>query len=460
MSASGVVVAAGLGLRLRAELGDQAPRKAYVTLAERPLVVWSTWALSRSPGVDEVVVVVHPDDLAELESSQLGATLRAAGATAFVAGGARRQDSVERGVRACRAGADRLVLVHDAARPLLDPADVGRALDVARTHGAALLASPVRDTVKRADADGCVAETVPRDGLWLAQTPQIGRRDQLLAALEQAHRDGVEVTDEAAALERVGQTVRLVAGSADNFKVTTAADLVRARERVALGGLLLPPLTTGPVAALRSHLQHTPPTGTHVDLSGSDVPVGELRSKLRTLPATPTPLATKLGAPPAPPASPRTGLGTDLHRLVEGRPLILGGVEVPYDKGLAGHSDADALTHAVIDGVLGAAGLGDIGEHFPDTDPAYEGADSLTLLRAACAAAHEAGFRVAYVDAIVHAERPKLKAHKAAMRERLSDALGIHPSCVNLKAKTGEQVGPIGRGEAISANALVTLVPR
>ncbi|MCA8921783.1 MAG: 2-C-methyl-D-erythritol 4-phosphate cytidylyltransferase [Planctomycetes bacterium] len=463
MSASGVVVAAGLGLRLRAELGERTPRKAYVTLAERPLVVWSTWALARVEGVDEVVVVVHPDDLEELERSQLGAALRASGATAFVAGGARRQDSVRNGIQACRAGAERFVLVHDAARPLLDPSDAKRALEAAREVGAALLALPVRDTVKRGDDVACVTETVPRDGLWLAQTPQIGRRDALLAALDAADAAGVEVTDEAAALERAGQRVRLVRGCADNFKVTTAPDLARARERVALGGVLLPPLPSGPIAKLSAQLRNTPPMGTRVDFGAEDSAVGELRTKLRGLPATATPLAATVGAPaPAtpPPAFPRTGIGTDLHRLVAGRPLILGGVEVPSEKGLAGHSDADALTHAVIDGLLGAAGLGDIGEHFPDTDPAYAGADSMALLRAARLAVEEAGFRVGYVDAIVHAERPKLKPHKAAMRERLSDTLGVHPSCVNLKAKTGERVGPVGRGEAIAATAVVTLLPR
>ena len=458
MSASGVVVAAGLGLRLRAELGERTPRKAYVTLAERPLVVWSTWALARVSGVDEVIVVVHPDDLDGLEGSPLGHALRAAGATAFVAGGARRQDSVRNGVQACRAEPDRYVLVHDAARPLLNPADAARALGAARETGAALLAVAVRDTVKRADDVGCVADTVPRDGLWLAQTPQVGARDALLAALDAADEAGVEVTDEAAALERNGVPVKLVAGSSDNFKVTTAPDLDRARERVALGGLLLPPLPSGAVARLSAQLRRTPPAGTRVDLDAPGSPVGQLRSKLRALP-TGTPLSPQLGAPAAPRTFPRTGIGTDLHRLVEGRPLILGGVEVPSDKGLAGHSDADALTHAVIDGLLGAAGLGDIGEHFPDTDPAYKGADSQALLRAASKAVAEAGFRVGYVDAIVHAERPKLKPYKAAMRERLSEGLGVHPSCVNLKAKTGETVGPVGRGEAIAATAVVTLLP-
>jgi len=150
----------------------------------------------------------------------------------------------------------------------------------------------------------------------------------------------------------------------------------------------------------------------------------------------------------------RSGIGLDTHRFEPGRPLILGGVEIPHDQGLAGHSDADVLTHAVIDALLGAAGKGDIGEHFPDTDPRYAGADSLALLRDVVA---RLGATVVHVDATVMMERPKLGAHKANIRAALAGALGIAEEAVNVKATTGEGMGFVGRGEGVAALAVATV---
>jgi 2-C-methyl-D-erythritol 2,4-cyclodiphosphate synthase len=153
----------------------------------------------------------------------------------------------------------------------------------------------------------------------------------------------------------------------------------------------------------------------------------------------------------------RMGLGIDTHAFAAGRPLILGGVTIPHDAGLAGHSDADVLTHAVIDALLGAAGLGDIGQHFPDTDPAYAGADSIVLLRAVVAELAERGFAVGNVDATVVLERPKLAPHRDAMRDRLAEAMGLAPDRVNVKATTGEGMGFVGRGEGAAAMAVATI---
>jgi 2-C-methyl-D-erythritol 2,4-cyclodiphosphate synthase len=155
-----------------------------------------------------------------------------------------------------------------------------------------------------------------------------------------------------------------------------------------------------------------------------------------------------------------TGIGWDSHRLVEGRPLVLGGVSIPHDRGLAGHSDADVLTHAVIDALLGAAGLGDIGQHFPDTDPRFEGADSLELLGVVVGLLADRGLAVAHVDATVVMERPKLGPHRDAMRAALGAALGIEPGRLNVKATTGEGMGFVGRGEGVAALAVATLAPR
>ncbi len=152
-----------------------------------------------------------------------------------------------------------------------------------------------------------------------------------------------------------------------------------------------------------------------------------------------------------------TGLGWDSHRLVAGRPLIIGGVTIPYERGLDGHSDADVLAHAIVDALLGAAGLGDIGEHFPDTDARWAGADSLELLRAVAGLVAERGHAVAHVDSTVVMERPKLGPHKAAIRASLAAALGIAEAQVNVKASTGEGMGFVGRGEGVAALAVVTL---
>jgi 2-C-methyl-D-erythritol 2,4-cyclodiphosphate synthase len=156
----------------------------------------------------------------------------------------------------------------------------------------------------------------------------------------------------------------------------------------------------------------------------------------------------------------RTGLGIDTHAFAPGRPLILGGVDIPHEEGLAGHSDADVLTHAVIDALLGAAGLGDIGQHFPDTDPRFAGADSLELLRTVVVYLGERGFAIGNVDATVVLERPKLAPYRDAIRDALAGALGLAPVCVNVKATTGEGMGFVGRGEGAAAMAVATLEQR
>jgi 2-C-methyl-D-erythritol 2,4-cyclodiphosphate synthase len=156
----------------------------------------------------------------------------------------------------------------------------------------------------------------------------------------------------------------------------------------------------------------------------------------------------------------RVGIGHDTHRLVDGRPLILGGVRIDHPRGLFGHSDADVVLHAVADALLGAAALGDIGEHFPDTDPRWQGLDSGHLLSEVVETVARAGWKVGNCDVVIHAQEPKLMTHKLTIRENLAELLGVDRSAVNVKAKTGEHVGPIGRGEAIACEAIVLLLPR
>jgi 2-C-methyl-D-erythritol 4-phosphate cytidylyltransferase/2-C-methyl-D-erythritol 2,4-cyclodiphosphate synthase len=398
MHVSAIIAAGGRGRRL----GSSVPKQA-LELGGRPMLQWSVDALLASGRVDEVVVAV-PSDWVDAPP----AYLRRPGVR-VVAGGERRQDSVANGFDAVSTASE-VVLIHDAARPFVSAAMIAGAIDAAAETGAAIVAMPARDTVKwspatvpEADpaAGRVIARTLPRESIYLAQTPQAFRRRVLQEAVALG-RQGVEVTDEAALVEQAGHPVRLVEGSVRNMKVTTAEDLV--------------------IAEALLNAESNPPQP------------GEASAPVL-----------------------RLGSGYDLHRLVEGRPLILGGVAIPFDRGLAGHSDADALCHAVTDAILGAASQGDIGQHFPDSEERWRGASSIDLLRHAAAIVAGLGYRVVNVDATIIAERPKLGSFRDAMASGLASALGVGPFAISVKAKTNEGVDAVGRGEAIAVHAVALL---
>jgi 2-C-methyl-D-erythritol 4-phosphate cytidylyltransferase/2-C-methyl-D-erythritol 2,4-cyclodiphosphate synthase len=354
----------------------------------------SVAAFDRHAGVHEIVVVVPAHVLSADAPTPLPPTSISKRMT-YVAGGSRRQDSVANGFAAVSPQAE-VVLVHDAARPLVSEAVISRTIAAAAESGAAIAAVPVHDTVKQAaDRDGLpfIARTLPRETLHLAQTPQGFRREVLAAAI--AHGGDADVTDEAGWAERAGYPVRLVPGDPDNMKITTEQDLARAEALLGAG---------------RVHL--------------------------------------------------RIGNGYDLHRLIEGRPLILGGVHIPFERGLIGHSDADAVCHAVTDAILGAANLGDIGRLFPDTDPRWKDANSLALLADACARVTAAGWTIVNVDVVVIAQKPKISPHVDAIRESLAGALGTSPDAIGIKGKTNEGVDATGRSEAIAVHAVALLSAR
>ncbi|HEY8549406.1 MAG TPA: 2-C-methyl-D-erythritol 4-phosphate cytidylyltransferase [Vicinamibacterales bacterium] len=382
MLVSVIIAAGGRGTRL----GSSVP-KQFLTLGGRSLLEQSLEPFDRHPRVRELIVVVPPG--VSVPPLALSKPHR------LVEGGERRQDSVANGFAAVSVEAE-IVLIHDAARPFVTGDVIDRTIEAAAAAGAAVPAIPVHDTVKQAaDADGVpvVARTLPRETIFLAQTPQGFRRDVLAAAVA-AGAAGASGTDEAMLAEQAGHVVRLVAGDERNIKITTMADLERARgER-----------TAAAAAAIR------------------------------------------------------VGTGYDLHRLVPGRPLVLGGVRIPFDRGLTGHSDADAVSHAVTDALLGAANLGDIGRLFPDTDPQWKDADSLRLLAAAYARVREAGWQVGNLDVVVIAERPKIGPHAEEMRRTLAGVLEIEPDAIAIKGKTNEGVDATGRGEAIAVHAVALLV--
>jgi 2-C-methyl-D-erythritol 4-phosphate cytidylyltransferase/2-C-methyl-D-erythritol 2,4-cyclodiphosphate synthase len=303
------------------------------------------------------------------------------------------------------------VWVHDAARPGVDAASLQRLHAALATERiGALLALPVADTVKRGGNQRAL-QTINREGLWLAQTPQVFGLGRLREALERHH----SVTDEASAIEASGLSPALVAGNLRNFKVTTMDDLQAMRESLARSGDSARPLSASPSSS-----------------GQSDAAAGAAQFRI--------------------------GQGWDVHALVPGRSLLIGGVSIPFDRGLLGHSDADVLLHAITDALLGAAALGDIGRHFPDTDARFAGADSRILLREALARVRAAGWTPGNVDCTVVAQAPKLAAHIPAMVAAIAADLGITPSQVNVKAKTAEKLGFAGRGEGIEAHATVLLV--
>jgi 2-C-methyl-D-erythritol 2,4-cyclodiphosphate synthase len=287
------------------------------------------------------------------------------------------------------------VLVHDAARPCITRAEIDALLDACAAEAAGgLLAAPLADTLKRADDAGRVAATPPRDGLWRALTPQMFRLGLLRQALRAANDAGREPTDEAQAVEWLDESPRLVAGSAGNIKITTAADLTIAAAQLA-------------------------PQGAVMDL--------------------------------------RTGSGFDVHAFGPGDAVVLGGVRIPWTQGVKAHSDGDVLLHALTDALLGAGGLGDIGQHFPDTDPRWRGADSTQFVRHAMDLLAAQGWRLLNADLTLLAEAPRINPHRAAIVECIAAALGVAREQVNLKATTTEKLGFLGRAEGLAAQAVVLI---
>ena len=362
--------------------------KQHILLGHRPVLIHTLLALQSADAVDEILLIARPEDIDTFmaQAAEAGVSkLRTA-----VAGGATRQQSVTNGLAALPDEAT-LVGIHDGARPLIDPDTVAAVIETAAQCGGAAVAVPVKDTLKRTDADGIILDTPDRTNLWRVQTPQVFDRAALCAAMDAAMAAGKDYTDDCQLMEAAGHKVKLVKGLDTNLKLTTPEDIALAK-------------------AL---------------MKGSD--------------------------------NMRIGHGYDVHKLVEGRDLILGGVKIAYEKGLLGHSDADVLTHAVMDALLGAAALGDIGKLFPDNDPAYKGADSIMLLRHVAKRVGEEGYTIGNIDATILCQRPKLAPHIPQMRQIIADACGIDVTCVSVKATTEEGLGFTGSGEGIAAHCVCLL---
>jgi len=403
-----IVPAAGKGERFATAAAPAVP-KQYTPLLGRSVLEWSLRALLTESRIHGIVVVLAnsdthwPDVAKRIDSPKLLTAI----------GGAQRQDSVSNGLEflASLAKADDWVLVHDAARPCLSGSDVSALADALEDNpgsaagsvvGAAGVAGVggVGGAVLAAPIVDTVKrelagglETVDRAGLWRALTPQVFAYAQLRRALQEAARAGVAVTDEAQAMERIGVRARLVPGSPFNIKVTRAEDL-----KVAAGILKM----------------------------------GESSQM-------------------------RIGQGVDVHAFGAGDHVVLGGVRIAHAQGIIAHSDGDVVIHALCDALLGAMGDGDIGQHFPDSDPRYRGADSRVFLRVVAERMKAAGLQLVNADITVLAEAPRIGAHRGAMAANLAADLNVAAALVNIKATTTERLGFIGRKEGLAAMASVLL---
>ncbi|MHB8720373.1 MAG: 2-C-methyl-D-erythritol 4-phosphate cytidylyltransferase [Steroidobacteraceae bacterium] len=394
-----IVPAAGRGARFAAGAPDSAP-KQYAMLLGATVLEWSLRALLAEPRVHAVVVA-----LARGDDHWPGVLPRLASAKLQTTiGGESRQDSVMNGLEflARQAAADDWVLVHDAARPCLSTADLGALLDAVGAGAARPASAATGGAVLAAPIVDTVKRelgdhvaTVDRQGLWRALTPQVFAFAQLQHALKEAALAGIAVTDEAQAVERMGLRPTLVQGSPFNVKITRLADL----------------------AVASNILKMT-----------QEMPM-------------------------------RVGQGFDVHAFGAGDHVMLGGVRIAHPQGVVAHSDGDVVIHALCDAVLGALGEGDIGRHFPDSDPKYRGADSRVFLREVAARMQAAGLRLVNADLTVLAEAPRIAAHRAAMAANLAADLGVPARLINVKATTTERLGFIGRGEGLAALASVLLGP-
>jgi 2-C-methyl-D-erythritol 4-phosphate cytidylyltransferase/2-C-methyl-D-erythritol 2,4-cyclodiphosphate synthase len=387
-----LVVAAGRGSRA----GSGGP-KQYRELAGKQVLTRTLEALlAGAPGA-KALVAIHPDDLDLYDAAvaPLAEDFRAR-LHAPVFGGATRQESVCNGLEALAAlglAEDAPVLIHDAARPFVNPGLIRRAVEAAREKGSAVPGLAVVDTIKKVAEDARIVATPERATLRAVQTPQAFRFGLIHAAHRAVRDDGCrELTDDAAVAEWAGHCVFVFPGEADNIKLTTMEDFLRAEAKM----------------------------------------LNEL-------------------------ADIRTGQGFDVHAFGEGDHVWLGGVKVPHDRGLVGHSDADVLLHAVTDAVLGAIADGDIGAHFPPSDPQWRGASSDRFLRYAVERVSARGGRVAHIDATLICERPKVGPHRDAIRARIAEIMDLPLDRVAVKATTSERLGFTGRQEGIAALAMATV---
>jgi len=382
-SIAAVIVAAGRGHRAGGDLPKQ-----YRHLAGEPVIRPTLAAFLAHPQIAAVQPVIHPDDAKLFDAAAAG--LRA---LPPVHGGATRQASVRAGLEALNGSAPDIVLIHDAARPFLTGDLISRAIIAGKTHGAAVPAVAVADTVKKIDERDMVTETLDRSRLRMVQTPQAFVFGLIVEAHRRAAAAGLEdFSDDAALAEWAGHRVNVFAGETANVKLTTDDDF-----------------------------------------TGAEIVRGAALADVRT------------------------GNGFDVHAFGDGDHVMLGGVRIPHTRGLTGHSDADVALHALVDAILGALADGDIGMHFPPSDPQWRGAASERFLAFACERVRARSGVIAHLDVTIVCEAPRVAPHRDAIRARIAAIAGIPVTRVAVKATTSEKLGFTGRSEGMVAMATATV---
>jgi 2-C-methyl-D-erythritol 4-phosphate cytidylyltransferase/2-C-methyl-D-erythritol 2,4-cyclodiphosphate synthase len=392
-----VIVAAGKGERF----GSYKP---LLKIEDKYMLEYSVETISKNNKIEGIVVVCLSNYIQTIRELLKKYNL----VRYVVPGGTLRQDSVRKGILKVPEDVE-FVMIHDAARPFVSDDIVERSINAAFENGSCVVCVGVNDTVKRVE-NGFIKETLDRKSIFLAQTPQIFKRKDLLDAFENAVAKRHIFTDESSLMEFQGASPFMILGDASNIKVTYPEDLILVDKTV-------------------SNLE---PIHIKEDLIEDKIVIKELNYFV--------------------------GIGEDIHPFDKKRPLYLGGVLIPFDKGLRGHSDADVLLHALIDALLGASGMDDIGILFPDTDPKYQGISSLTLLHNVSALILDKGFKIKNIDMIVFAESPKISSYKDEIISIISNTLNIDKRIVSLKGKTSEGLGFVGREEGIWAKAVVLLI--
>ena len=392
-SSAAVILAGGSGERFGNTGG-----KMLVEINGRPMLTWSLQTFNAVGDVGAIVVVCPKDKQEEYARVAID-PYEFAKPVIMADAGEIRQESAFLGLESVPDEFE-IVVLHDGARPLVSPNLIAHTINVLKGNVDAdgvLVAHPSVDTLKIVE-NGVVLGTPDRSVFWNAQTPQVFRTGLYRRAHALALSDGFIGTDDSSLVERMGGKIIVVEGKRDNLKLTVPEDF----------SLL--------EAAVRKKLQE-----------------GEVMARLRI------------------------GIGYDVHALVEGRDLILGGVKIDHPKGLDGHSDADVLAHAISDAILGALRKGDIGKHFPDTNPAYKNADSMVLLSKVVAMVEQSGMYLIDLDCVVAAQKPKLAPYIDEMRARIAEVCDLHIDDVGIKATTTENLGFVGREEGISAQAVCLL---
>jgi 2-C-methyl-D-erythritol 4-phosphate cytidylyltransferase/2-C-methyl-D-erythritol 2,4-cyclodiphosphate synthase len=369
--------------------------KQYRQLQDKPVLARTLWALLSHSGISQTVVVIHPDDHDFYEEAIRTLPSPSSSILPCVHGGETRQDSVRNGLEALAKLNPEIVLIHDAARPFVGPDLIDRAIEAARHWWAAVPGTPVTDTIKVIGDQSEVVSTPDRSRLRAVQTPQAFRFPQLLDAHRKAAASDLQsFTDDGALAEWAGLPVRVFEGEPGNIKLTHPADFQEAERR----------------------------------LKGEEMTY-----------------VTRLGT------------GFDVHAFDKGDHVWLGGVRIPHDRGVIAHSDGDVILHALTDAILGALADGDIGTHFPPSDPQWRGASSDRFLAHAVELVRKRGGIVDHLDSTLLCEKPRLGPHREAMRQRIAEIAGLRLDQVSLKATTTEKLGFTGRREGIAAQAAATI---